>query len=422
MISLLQWGFLRFFSPLFAMMIVAAPLQAADESAMPKGAPPEAVARWQSWRFGMFIHWGPISIKGEEIGWSRQPGPDGNTTRGSIPANVYDNLYKEFNPVKFDARQWARIAQEAGMKYVVFTSKHHDGFCEFDSAWTDYKSTGPACPFGRDAVADLAVACREAGLGFGIYYSQPDCHHPDYRTANHNRYLEYMHKQVRELLSKYGKVDVIWFDGLTGTAADWDAPRLVSMIRQLQPNILVNDRCGVSADFLTPEQTIGAYNTQQPWESCITIGNQWAWRPDDEMKSSRECIQTLIRCAAGDGNLLLNIGPMPSGEIESRQAERLKEIGRWLSQFGEGVYETRGGPFEPRQNVLSTHRNGVVYIHMLESNAEPVVLPALPEKVVRGSVLTGGMVEVAQDDRQIVLKVTPEHRDEIDTIIKLELQ
>ena len=383
------------------------------------GAPAESIARWQDMRFGMFVHWGPISIKGEEIGWSRERGPDGY--RGPIPTAVYDGLCKQFDAPKFDAKQWVAIAKAAGMKYLVFTSKHHDGFCEFDSKLTDYKVTSPECPLRRDVLKELSEACRDAGIALGIYYSQPDSHHPDYRTPNHAKYIEYLHGQVREVLSNYGPVTTIWFDGLGGVAADWDAKRLVPMIRQLQPNILVNNRCGVPADYDTPEQKIGTFQTSRPWESCITICNQWAWKPNDDMKSLKECLQTLVTCAGGDGNLLFNVGPMPSGEIEPRQVERLKEMGRWLDKYGESIYGTRGGPFKPIGGVLSTHKGNTVYIHVLKWDADQITLPPLPKKIVASRVLTGGTVKVTQNDRQIVLDVPKADRQDIDTIIRLDL-
>jgi alpha-L-fucosidase len=383
------------------------------------GVPPEAIARWQDMRFGMFVHWGPISILGHEIGWSRERGPNGY--HGEIPVAVYDGLYKKFDAPKFDAKQWVAIAKAAGMKYLVFTSKHHDGFCEFDSKLTDYKVTSPACPLRRDVVKDLADACREAGLDFGIYYSQPDSYHPDYRTPNHAKYIEYLHGQVREVLSNYGPVTTIWFDGLGGTAADWDAKRLVPMIRQLQPNILINDRCGVPADYDTPEQKIGAFQTNRPWESCITICNQWAWKPNDEMKSLKQCIQTLVTCAGGDGNLLFNVGPMPSGEIEPRQVDRLKEMGQWLAKYGESIYGTRGGPFKPTAGALSTHKGNTVYVHVLKWDADTITLPPLPKKIAASSVVTGGAVKVTQDDQKIVLDVPKADWQDIDTIIRLDL-
>jgi len=231
------------------------------------------------------------------------------------------------------------------MKYLVFTTKHHDGFCMFDTKLTDYKITNS--PFGRDVVKELADACHEANFRLGFYYSPPDWHHPDYRTANHPRYIEYLHGQLRELCSNYGRLDILWFDGLGGKATDWDAERLFKMIRTLQPHIIINNRCGLPGDFDTPEQRIGRFQTNRPWESCITIGRQWAWKPNDRLKSLKQCIDILVRCVGGDGNLLLNVGPMPTGEIEPRQVARLKEIGAWLARYGESIYGTRGGPFPP---------------------------------------------------------------------------
>ena len=185
----------------------------------------------QSLKFGLFVHWGPVSLEGTEIGWSRGGARRGTGGTGEIPLDVYDNLYKKFNPVKFNADEWVRIAKAAGMRYLVFTSRHHDGFSKFDTKLTDYKITSPDSPYRKDIVKELADACHEGGPEVGLYYSQPDWHHPDYRTANHARYIEYMHGQVRELMTNYGRVDMLWFDGLGGTAKDWDAETLFKMIR-----------------------------------------------------------------------------------------------------------------------------------------------------------------------------------------------
>ena len=275
---------------------------------------------WHAARFGLFIHWGPVSLVGTEIGWSRggeRRGLNFTLPPGPVPVEQYDNLYKEFNPTQFNAAEWVQIAKDAGMRYLVFTTKHHDGFCNFDSALTDYKITGPNSPFGRDIVAELAAACHAANLPFGCYYSQPDWRHPDYRNENHQRYLDYFHTQVTELCTNYGEISVLWFDGLEehftrpdeieryrgkevlASAKIWGSETLFQQIRQLQPDILINNRCGMRADFDTPEQMIGAYQTDRAWESCITIGDQWAWKPNDRIKSLTECLHTLVRVAAG---------------------------------------------------------------------------------------------------------------------------
>jgi alpha-L-fucosidase len=390
--------------------------------------PAQRDARMQWWRearFGMFIHWGPVSLKGTEIGWSRGGERRGTGDTGEIPLDVYDNLYKQFNPVRFNADEWVRIAKDAGMKYLVFTTKHHDGFVEFDSKLTDYKITSPKSPYRRDIVRQLADACHRGGLRLGFYYSPPDWHHPDYRTAKHKRYIKYLHGQLRELCTNYGKVDIIWFDGLGGTADDWDAPSLLAEIRRLQPGIIINNRAGTPADFDTPEQRIGAFQNDRYWETCMTIGDQWAWKPDDNVKSTKQCIQTLVRVVGGDGNFLFNVGPMPDGRIEPRQVERLREMGQWLRTYGESVYATRGGPFKwnlcGAAPFVSTYRDNRVFVHILEWRKDSLSLPPIARKIVSSSVLTGGDGDVRQTPEGITVAVPPQYRQDIDTIVALEL-
>jgi alpha-L-fucosidase len=382
-------------------------------------ASPEDVQAWRELKFGLFVHWGPVSLKGTEIGWSRGGERRGTGGTGEIPVDVYDNLYKQFNPVEFNADEWVRIAQEAGMRYLVFTSKHHDGFSMFDSKLTDYKITNS--PFQRDVVKELADACHKAGLKLGYYYSPVDWHHPDYRTANHQRYIEYLHGQLREICSNYGKIDIIWFDGLGGTAKDWDSENLFRMIRQLQPHVIINDRAGLPADHDTPEQRIGKFQNDRPWETCMTICQQWAWKPNDRMKSEKECIQTLVRVTAGDGNLLFNVGPMPDGRIEPRQVDRLKEMGDWLRRYAESIYGTRGGPIKTTAQLASTYQGNTVYVHILAWPGDTITLPDLPKRILRSSLLTGGTGSTRRTRDGIEIRVPPQHRQEIDTIVKLEL-
>ncbi len=387
-------------------------------------ASPEDIANWRQLKFGLFVHWGPVSLTGKEIGWSRggeRRGHRTNRNPSGTPVEVYDNLYKKFNPVKFDAREWVHVAKAAGMRYMVFTSKHHDGFCMFDSKLTDYKITNPASPYGKDIVGQLADACREGGLKWGIYYSPPDWHHPEYRTENHPRYIKYLHGQLRELLTNYGRTDIIFFDGLGGRAADWDAEKLIKMCRQLQPEVIINNRCGLPADYDTPEQRIGKMQTGRPWETCMTICRQWAWKPDDQMKSLKQCLQTLVQVVGGDGNLLFNVGPMPDGRIEPRQVQRLKEMGRWLEKHGESIYATRGGPFRRGAWGTATCRGNTIYLHILNPALDTVHLPPIEKKIVASSVLTGGTVAVKQTSQSIEISVPKAHRKEIDTIVVLKL-
>jgi alpha-L-fucosidase len=226
---------------------------------------------------------------------------------------------------------------------------------------------------------------------------------------------------MEELLSNYGRVDMIFFDGLGGTAEDWDAENLFKRIRQLQPHIVVNNRCGVPADYDTPEQRIGKMQTDRPWETCMTICRQWAWKPDDELKSLETCIQTLVKVVGGDGNLLFNVGPMPDGRIEPRQVDRLREMGRWLEQYGESIYQTRGGPFQRGPWGVSTYRENKVYVHILEPALDGIVLPPIQNRILKTEVLTGGEATVNQTDESIELAVPQSHRNEIDTIVVLTL-
>jgi len=379
--------------------------------------------RWREMRFGMFVHWGPVSLEGTEIGWSRggkRPGSGGGT--GRIPVEVYDNLYTRFNPVKFDADEWIQLAKDSGMKYFVFTTKHHDGFSMFDSKLTDYKITNS--PFKRDVVKELADACHRKGVRLGFYYSPPDWYHPDFLTENNDRYIKFLHGQLRELMSNYGKVDIMWFDGLGGRKHPewWDSKNMFKLIRSLQPNIVINNRGGLAGDHGTPEQKIGNFQNDRDWETCMTIGRQWAWKPNDNIKSLKQCLQTLVLAAGGDGNFLFNVGPMPDGRIEPGQADTLREMGKWLKKYGESIYKTRGGPFKPGKWGASTYKGKKIYVHILNWQGDSIVLPAIDKKIVKSSILTGGKADVEQTEEGIKISIPNEHRRDIDTIVVLKLK
>jgi alpha-L-fucosidase len=333
---------------------------------------------------------------------------------------VYDSLYKRWKPDRFDARQWVEIARQGGMKYMIFLVKHHDGFCLYDTKLTDYRSTGPESAWKHDVMRDVADACHAAGLKLIIYYSQPDWHHADYRTANHGRYIEYLHGQIRELLTNYGRIDGLWFD-LGGKPEDWQSERLFKMARTLQPWLTINNRIGLPGDYDTPEQRLGRFERGRPWESCITLGTQWSWKPDDKIKSLKECIDLLVTCAVRDGNLALNTNPMPDGRIEPRQADRFREVGRWLQRYGESIYGTRGGPIRSAAWGGTTHRGRTVFVHVLKWPGESVQLPAIAKKIVSSSVLTGGKASVAQTAEGVTIRVGAADRQALDTIVALEL-
>ena len=394
------------------------------------------LAWWRQARFGMFIHWGPVSLKGTEIGWSRGD---------QVPVDEYDRLYQRFNPTNFNADAWARLAKDTGMKYLILTTKHHDGFCLWDTAFTDYNIMNT--PFHRDVVKELAAACKRQGLVFGTYHSILDWRHPDYPLGspggkaqkpqpNMDRYYEYLRNQVAELIQQYGPLGVLWFDG------EWESPwnherakDLNACLRLLQPSLIINNRIDKgrqdmagttqAGDFLgdydTPEQQIGAFQKDRPWESCITLCQQWAWKPNDPMKSVQECLRTLIACAGGDGNLLLNVGPMPDGRIEPRQEARLREVGQWMQQFGQTVYGTRGGPYKPGPWGASTCRGNRIYLHIFAWPGETLRLPAIPCIVVGSRSWTGGRARIVQIGNELRVTVPPANRHAIDTLVELRI-
>jgi alpha-L-fucosidase len=409
-------------------------------------AKPEVVEVWKGMRFGMFICWGPVSLTGLEIGWSRgvptwgmRPGVRGG--KGPTPAEVYDSLYKKWKPDKFNAREWVKIAQETGARYLVFLIKHHDGFCLFDTKLTNYKSTAPDSAWKVDVMKEICDACHESGMKLIVYYSQPDWHHPDFCGEHHERYIAYLHGQIRELLTNYGKIDGLWFDGLGGSVKQWDAENLFKMARSIQPWLIINNRCGIPGDYVTPEQYVGRCQFDQPWESCITLGTQWSWKPNDKLKPYTDGIQMLVSCAVGDGNLALNTNPMPDGRIEPRQVESFRKIGAWLRKYGESIYGTRGGPFVapdmgkrqfghdrtrfqmPGGNWWggSTRKDNIVYLHILRWPADTITLPPIKPRIVKHTVLTGGEATVKQADTGIEVSVSAAQCDAIDTIVKLEL-
>jgi alpha-L-fucosidase len=391
---------------------------------------------WRDARFGLFIHWGPVSLRGTEIGWSRG---------AQVPADEYDQLYRRFNPTNFNADAWARLARDTGMKYLVLTSKHHDGFCLWESQFTDYDIMNT--PFRRDVVKELAAACRKHGIVFCAYHSICDWRHPDYPLGSPggktpkpdpdmDRYNSYLKNQLGELLGNYGRLGILWFDG------EWEKPwthergvDLYQWVRGLQPRIIVNNRVGIGrsgmggtteggafgGDYDTPEQRVGNFQNDRPWESCITLCQQWAWKPDDQMKSLQECLRTLIYCAGGDGNLLFNVGPMPDGEIEPRQVDRLREMGAWMKRFGHTLRKTRGGPFKPGKWGASTHRGNRIFLHVFNWPADGLNVPLTGRKVRVGKLLTGGSLEWKRSGDNIWLNVPPADRHPVDTLIELRL-
>jgi alpha-L-fucosidase len=360
----------------------------------------------------------------------------------------YDQLHRRFNPTEFDANQWVAAAKEAGMKYLVITSKHHDGFCIWDSQHTDYDIT--ATPFGRDVLRELSDACKDQDIMFCTYHSICDWYHPDYPLGspggksakahpNMQRYVQYLHSQTEEILRKYGPIGIMWFDG------EWESPwthamgvQLYRHLRSLQPDILINNRVdkgrrgmqGMTSageflgDYATPEQQVGGFNREEPWESCITIARQWAWKPGDQLKSLAECIGTLVHVVGGDGNLLLNVGPMPDGRIEPRQVQRLREIGGWLDKYGDGIYGTRGGPFKPGPWGASTCRDNKIFLFVLQWPADRSLnLPPIDAQVQSSRTLSQHSVSVTPSDDGLTISLADSSSpDAIATVLELTVE
>ncbi|MEN5379996.1 alpha-L-fucosidase [Sphingobacterium kitahiroshimense] len=433
---------MKYFLNLLLLLTISGPLSAQVEKVTPIVKTSKVVIdQFMDLRFGMFIHWGPVALRGTEIGWSR-----GN----QVPFEDYDQLHKEFNPVLFNAEEWVKTAKNSGMKYLTITAKHHDGFCLWPTKFSDLNIM--ETPFKRDVVGELAAACKKHGLKFCVYFTVLDWHDPHYpyaragtkeinATTDMAKFVATMKDELTEILTNYDPY-MLWFDG------NWDkewtdahAHEVYALLKQLKPDVIINNRLkGISdfdrtredhtrlssdaiGDYATPEQKIGALNMDYPWESCMTIANQWAWKPNDALKSTKECIQTLAKTAAGNGNLLFNVGPMLDGRIEARQINRLKEMGDWLNTYGESIYGTKGGPFIPNNTYASTRKGNILYVHVFNRKEDVLTLPALKGvKVKKAHILNGDAITFSQSATGSIALNLPARLPNADnTVIVLEL-
>lgn len=359
-------------------------------------------------RFGMFIHWGHSSQQGVELSWPMVGGnaalPDGDMT-----VAAYQSSAATFNPAQWDPAGLARTAKSLGMQYAVFTTKHHDGYAMFHTKTSDFGVEHS--PYGRDIVREFVEAFRAEGLRVGLYFSLIDWNHPDYPAFTDEdrpyrfgrskaptpeqweRFATVMFEQVRELLTNYGPIDVIWFDGgWERTPEQWRAKELEALIRELQPGILINDRLPGVGDFETPEQFVPAQAPARTWETCMTLNESWGYNPEDgAWKSPRQVVHTLCEVAGKGGNLLLNVSPMGDGTIMPEQRAILGAMQRWLSQNGESIMGTEQG-LEPWQFYgPSTKRGGTTYLHLVMRPYETVTVRGVPIKhVKRVRVLASG--------------------------------
>ena len=401
----------------------------------------KGLSNFQDIRFGMFIHWGLYSILAKQE-WVM------HTDR--IPVPEYEKLVPQFNPVKFNAEEWVSIAADAGQKYIVPTTRHHDGFSMYDTALSDYKVTNS--PFKRDPIRELANAvAKRSDIKLGFYNSLLDWHHPAYRFRDQSGlawsdYLDFLHGQVRELCTNFGDVACIWFDGdwphhaleesnayfAAGGSFEYD--KLYGMIHTLQPDAVVlnnrhenplpgEDIQGFEQDL--PGVNTAGFNTTTisplPLEVCMTINDHWGFSANDHnTKSTCHLVHLLVRSASAGGNYLLNVGPTALGEIVPNHAERLRGVGQWLKSNGESVYGTRAGAIAPTATTVSTRNGDTHYLHVLEYTSDCVTLPAIPGTVTKAHLLHNGVgINIEKVDNKVMLCIPEDQRDSFDTVVVL---
>jgi alpha-L-fucosidase len=352
---------------------------------------------------GLFIHWDHASQQGLEISWP-MVGFNSDGTRISDPITIeqYNSSAATFNPVNWDARALASLARDCGFRYAVFTSKHHTGYCMFHTKLTEFSVENS--PYGKDLVREYVDAFRAVGLKVGLYYSISDWHHPDYPriTARDlpyvvgqtppfpgdetwSRYLAFLFAHLTELLTNYGQIDLIWFDGdWERTPAQWHVREIAELVRSLQPDILINDRLPQYGDFATPEQIVPGSVSSAPWESCMTMNETWAYDPHDHRyKSVRTLLQRLIETVANGGNLLLDVSPRGDGTLPPEQSERLKAIGSWLERNGASIFRAGPGLAASQFYGPTTMKGNVVYLHLLSSPPDVVDVREVPVKRIK---------------------------------------
>ena len=393
-------------------------------------------------KFGLFIHWGPCSLGQKEIGWGREANRPGDINRQGprLEDPVYDNYYKRFNPEKFDADAWVRLAKESGMKYMVLVTKHHDGFSMFDTKLSNYSIM--ATPFGRDVVKEFVEACRRHGMKAGLYYSTRDWYHPDYLVGDNRKYDEWYRGQISELLGNYGQIDLMWFDHVGGRDwSKWRFDELFAMMYKHQPKMVVNNRaakfCGprspedkgpsspeiskmAEGDYYTPEGHIGKMDIQKLWESCIHVGQGWSYRGEEGFKTPDECIKMLVSCITGGGNLLLNFGPRPDGTITDAETNVAKGMGAWLAKYGDAIYGTRGGPYQNGPWGGSCHKGNKLFLHIFQWPAGgKIAFDPLPAKVLAARTLDGTPVVFQQDAGELSVTVTEPQKVSPVTVVEL---
>jgi alpha-L-fucosidase len=400
----------------------------------------EAREWFQNAKFGLFIHWGVYSVLG-----------DGEWVMNNqqIDKKTYEKLPNFFNPINFDPKEWVAMAKEAGMKYITITSKHHDGFAMFDSKLTDWDIVDRT-PYKKDVLKMLAEECKKEGIRLFFYHSHLDWYQDNYfplgRTGHSSgrpaggdwyKYLDFMDGQLTELLTHYGDIGGIWFDGFWDKKdADWRLEKTYKLIHSLQPAALISNNHHQAIipgeDFQAFEKDLPGHNTtgfsgeseigNLPLETCETMNHAWGFNlQDKKYKSTKDLIQYLVKAAGYNSNFLLNVGPMPNGKIQPEFVKTLKEMGEWTSKYGETIYGTRGGPVSPKTWGVTTHKGNKIYVHILNAEDNSLLIPDFGKKIKSVTMYsTAARLKYKQDSFGITIAL-PEKMDETDTILVIEI-
>jgi alpha-L-fucosidase len=441
---------MKYLTSTLLLLVLTTPAWAVDPATMPAVADPRALKLsaadmrwWTEAKFGMFIHWGLYAIPAQGEWYMNDK---------KVPAAEYRKLMDQFNPQSYDPAVWAQVARDAGMKYVVLTARHHDGFALWDSPSSYDQFDAMHAAAKRDLIAPYVQAVRAAGLRVGLYYSPMDWRFPGYFDPqglpdNAALMKKQTWGQVEELLTRYGPVDILWYDGgwlaMKGSDADaapfWESDKLAQMARWFQPKIIISPRSGWVGDFGTDEG--GAAVTGRirpgPWEKCLNLNEvSWGYHTRQNLMSRDRALTMLINTVVRGGNILLNVGPDKDGVIPPTHVARLREIGQWLDKYGQAIYETRPGPFQPVDGRYgATYRGKTVYVHVLNwappaargqpagAPQETLVLPALRQKLTGVRVLTGdGVATFTQTPTQVTLQLPLDKHDALDTILALDCE
>jgi alpha-L-fucosidase len=421
-------------------------------SAQPGYEPAEENLQNREWfqeaKFGMFIHWGIYSVMagGGDYGIA-----EWIMNQKEIPIEAYERLADFFNPVEFDPAEWVKVAKSAGMNYITITSKHHDGFAMYDSKVSDWDIVERS-PYGKDVLKMLKEECDKQGIKLFFYYSQLDWYHPDYyprgrtgqdytgrpESGNWDAYIDYMNAQLTELLTNYGEIGGIWFDGMWDQwDADWQLDETYALIHRLQPGTLIGSNHHKmpfpGEDFqmferdLPGENTMGFNETgisNLPIEMCETMNGSWGYNiKDRRFKTTKQLIQTMVKAAGYGANFLLNNGPMPNGKLQPENIDTLRVIGKWLEKYGDTYYGTTRGPVSPRPWGATTQRGKSVYVHIMDLNDEALFLPGLKDKIASVTLFEDqSKLKFSQNESGTIVTVPFDKRNDIDTVVVIALK